>query len=195
MEEVHRWHFMIWPHGMDSLLKFINHLNIVHPTIKFTSDISDTEISFLDLQYIYNSHNYILDYTLRLLIDTCIWITFQNILWALRSLYHIHSSWDSKEYTLNPNIYLEAQICMCLFFMWRKYPVTPYQKPGWKLESSQGNNCWQQETMKTRIYHLCLSQHIVGPIPILRNSSKHWAYLGRSSATREFGKKGLHDHL
>ena len=24
-------------------------LNIVHPTIKFTSDISDTEISFLDL--------------------------------------------------------------------------------------------------------------------------------------------------
>ena len=36
--------FMIWPHGMDSLLEFINHLNIVHPTIKFTSDISDTNI-------------------------------------------------------------------------------------------------------------------------------------------------------
>ena len=41
--------FLIWPHGIDSLLKFINHLNIVHPTIKFTSDISVTEISFLDL--------------------------------------------------------------------------------------------------------------------------------------------------
>ena len=41
--------FIIWPHDMDSLLKFINHLNIVHPTIKFTNDISDTEISFLDL--------------------------------------------------------------------------------------------------------------------------------------------------
>ena len=41
--------FMIWPHSMDSLLQFINHLNIVHPTIKFTSDNSDTEISFLDL--------------------------------------------------------------------------------------------------------------------------------------------------
>ena len=41
--------FMIWPHDMDSLLKFINHLNIGHPTIKFTSDIPDTEISFLDL--------------------------------------------------------------------------------------------------------------------------------------------------
>ena len=41
--------FMIWPHGMDSLLKFIDHFNTVHHTIKFTSDISDTEISFLDL--------------------------------------------------------------------------------------------------------------------------------------------------
>ena len=41
--------FLIWPHEMDSLLEFINHLNTVHPTIKFTSDISPTEISFLDL--------------------------------------------------------------------------------------------------------------------------------------------------
>ena len=41
---------IIWPHGMDSLLQLINHLNTVHTTIKFTSDISDTEISFLDLR-------------------------------------------------------------------------------------------------------------------------------------------------
>ena len=48
--------FMIWPHGMDSLLEFIDHLNIVHPTIKFTSGISHTEISFLNLTiYIKNS--------------------------------------------------------------------------------------------------------------------------------------------
>ena len=41
---------------MDSLLELTNHLNIVHPTIKFTSDISHTEISFLDLTiYIMNS--------------------------------------------------------------------------------------------------------------------------------------------
>ena len=37
--------FLIWPHGMDSLLEFINHLNTLH----FTKDISCTEISFLDL--------------------------------------------------------------------------------------------------------------------------------------------------
>ena len=41
--------FMIWPHGMDSLLEFIQQLNTVHPTIKFTSIISPTEISFLEL--------------------------------------------------------------------------------------------------------------------------------------------------
>ena len=34
---------------MHSLLKFINHLNTVHSTIKFTNDISTTEIAFLDL--------------------------------------------------------------------------------------------------------------------------------------------------
>ena len=41
--------FLIWPHGIDSLLEFINHLNTVHSIIKFTRDISPTEISFLDL--------------------------------------------------------------------------------------------------------------------------------------------------
>ena len=39
-------HVVIW---IDSLLEFINHWNTVHSTIKFTSDISPTEISFLDL--------------------------------------------------------------------------------------------------------------------------------------------------
>ena len=41
--------FLIWPHGMDSLLVFINHLNTVHSTIKFTREFPPTEISFLDL--------------------------------------------------------------------------------------------------------------------------------------------------
>ena len=41
--------FLIWQHGLDSLLEFIKHLNSVHSTIKFTSDISPTEIAFLDL--------------------------------------------------------------------------------------------------------------------------------------------------
>ena len=41
--------FLIWPHWMDSLLEFIQHLNAVHPTIKSTSAISPSEIAFLYL--------------------------------------------------------------------------------------------------------------------------------------------------
>ena len=40
--------FMLWPHSMVELTKFIDHLNSVHPTIKFTSEISDKELPFLD---------------------------------------------------------------------------------------------------------------------------------------------------
>ena len=46
--------FLIWPHGKNSLVEFIKHLNTAHPTIKFTSDISDTQISFLDLSIYMN---------------------------------------------------------------------------------------------------------------------------------------------
>ena len=41
--------FLIWPHGMNSLVEFIQHLNTVHPTVKLTSVISPSEIAFLDL--------------------------------------------------------------------------------------------------------------------------------------------------
>ena len=74
--ELWRWFiddiFMIWPHGMDSLLKFIDHLNIVPPTIKFTSDISDTEISFLDLTVNIQQSQLHINYILETQIDTYI---------------------------------------------------------------------------------------------------------------------------
>ncbi len=40
--------FMIWTHGVEELKKFVEHLNSVHPTIKFTAEWSETEINFLD---------------------------------------------------------------------------------------------------------------------------------------------------
>ena len=39
--------FLIWPHSREELDSFISHLNQVHNTIKFTSDISDTSVNFL----------------------------------------------------------------------------------------------------------------------------------------------------
>ena len=41
--------FMIWDHGRDELTEFINHLNSSNENIKFTSEISDHELNFLDV--------------------------------------------------------------------------------------------------------------------------------------------------
>ena len=48
------WHFiddifLLWTHGEDLLNSFITYLNNLHPTIKFTSSFSHSEISFLDV--------------------------------------------------------------------------------------------------------------------------------------------------
>ena len=44
--------FMIWEHGEESLLKFIDYLNEIHPTIKFTYKYSRDSIEFLDVMVI-----------------------------------------------------------------------------------------------------------------------------------------------
>ena len=41
--------FLLWTHGEDLLNRFITYLNNLHPTIKFTSSFSHSEISFLDV--------------------------------------------------------------------------------------------------------------------------------------------------
>jgi hypothetical protein len=40
--------FMIWDHGVDSLQEFLAHLNSCHRTIKFTSEYSTQQVTFLD---------------------------------------------------------------------------------------------------------------------------------------------------
>ena len=48
--------FMIWTHGEDTLNEFITYLNGIHPTIKFTHELSNTHINFLDTTVKVNSH-------------------------------------------------------------------------------------------------------------------------------------------
>ena len=40
--------FMIWTHGQDKPTEFIKYLNKIHPTIKFTNELSLKQINFLD---------------------------------------------------------------------------------------------------------------------------------------------------
>ena len=39
---------MVWTHGEEQLNKFVEYLNGIHQTIKFTHEISQEEINFLD---------------------------------------------------------------------------------------------------------------------------------------------------
>ena len=41
--------FMIWTEGLDHLKIFVDYLNNIHPTIKFTSNHSLTNVPFLDV--------------------------------------------------------------------------------------------------------------------------------------------------
>ena len=42
--------FMIWPHSREELVSFIMRLNQTHDTIKFTSEMSQSSVNFLDVQ-------------------------------------------------------------------------------------------------------------------------------------------------
>ena len=48
--------FVIWHHGLSGLQQFIDHWNLVQPTIQFTSEISSHQIAFLDLEIYVKGH-------------------------------------------------------------------------------------------------------------------------------------------
>ena len=51
----------IWPHGKESLQVFLNKLNLVHPTIKFTVEWSRESVTFLDTRVIREGNHLIID--------------------------------------------------------------------------------------------------------------------------------------
>ena len=40
---------LIWPSTLEELQRFQEHVNQVHPTIKFTFEVSETNLSYLDI--------------------------------------------------------------------------------------------------------------------------------------------------
>ena len=51
--------FMIWPHSSEELNSFLEALNSCHPTIKFTSTISETSVNFLDVTVIKDQNGHL----------------------------------------------------------------------------------------------------------------------------------------
>ena len=49
--------FMVWTHGEDKLEHFINHINSLQSTIKFTHEFSKSHISFLDVMVLLDNNN------------------------------------------------------------------------------------------------------------------------------------------
>ena len=52
-----RYIFMVWTHGEDKLEDFINHINSLHSTIKFTHEFSKSHISFLEVTVSLDNNN------------------------------------------------------------------------------------------------------------------------------------------
>ena len=54
--------FMIWQHSREELYSFLDALNSFHETIKFTADISETSIHFLDVKVSKDKNGHITTY-------------------------------------------------------------------------------------------------------------------------------------
>ena len=53
--------FLIWEHGEESLKLFLEKINTIHPTIKFTADWSYSSVNFLDVKVIMKDGKIIAD--------------------------------------------------------------------------------------------------------------------------------------
>ena len=51
----------VWPHGKNCLEKFVNEINGVHPTIKFTAEWLNEFVTFLDIKVILKEGRIITD--------------------------------------------------------------------------------------------------------------------------------------
>ena len=102
-----------------------------------------------------------------------------------KNQYHTHNSSDLKR--IHTEYLLEAQIHMYFFFIWREYPHAAILK------------AWMKTNKITREQLLTPAESIQdADVPLIFITtysranpnfkelfSKHWSYLGRSSATRE----------
>ena len=112
--------FPIWPHGKTSLVEFIEHLNTVHPTIKFTSEISDTQKSFLDLSiYINQSTLHTKLYTKPT--DRHMYLNYfsEHPMSLKKSIPYSQFLRLKKIHSENQHL-LESQIQLYLYFRWRE---------------------------------------------------------------------------
>ena len=149
---------MIWPQDKSALQQFINHINIAHPIIRFTNEISPHEIPFLDHWYMSQKVKFIPGYTLNQLMHICIWNI--HLVWRDPSLFTIS---QRKKNTFRITTFVSiSNTCVFLFSMERLSPwITP---PGNRTnkQNSQGSTfgieaLWLTD-IDTNYVNRCLQQ-------------------------------------
>ena len=89
-----------------------------------------------------------------------------------------------------PQYLLEAQIHMYLFFIWREYPHAIILRAWMKTNEFKREQLLTSEKNEDKNIPLMFITACSRANPNFKELfSKHWAYLGISSATREFGRK------
>ena len=179
--------FLIWTHGMESLKEFIVHLNTVHPTLKFTSVISPTEIAFLDL-IIYTTEDKICTRLYTKDTDRHMYLNFhsEHPLNLKRSIPYSQFL-RLKRIHSESHFLIQSQINLYWYFIWREYPhefiLEAWQKTN-KInrESLLDDTKGKKETTASLMFITTYNSANPNFREII---SKHWSFLGRSSATRE----------
>ena len=179
--------FLIWPHGMDSLLEFIQHLNTVHPTIKFTSTISPLEIAFLDLK-IYITDDKLCTRLYTKSTDRHMYLNFnsEHPMNLKRSI--PYSQFLTLKRIHSESHYLiQSQIQLYWYFIWREYPhdilIAAWRKTNQVTREALLADTSDKQESKAPLMFITTYN---SANPNFRELVyKHWSYLGRSSATRE----------
>ena len=185
--------FMIWPHGMDSLLEFIQHLNTVHQRIKIYKHYLSSEIAFLDL-IIYSIDDKLHTRLYTKSTDRHMYLNFYSE-HPMNLKRYIPCSQFLRLKTIHSESHylIQAQIQLCWYFILREQPHDIL------LEAWRKTN---KVTRETLLSNTTDNQDSTAPLMFITtyNSanpnfreliSKHWSYLGRSSATGELGRQDI----
>ena len=186
--------FFVWQHGLDELTQFINHLNQCEPTIKFTEEISEKEVAFLDVRVriqnnrivtsVYtkatDSHNYLLFTSAHP--EKCkTSIPFSQFLRIRRIC---SSLTDFDKHVLQ---YSEH-------FLKRGYPPKLIEEAAIKARHTPRHELLQyQRTESTSqdVANILVTTFHPHTDELRNIVTQHWDMLGRNNTTRKIHQKGL----
>ena len=179
------------------LTEFILHLNTVHSTLKFTSVISSSEIAFLDLT-IYVTDDKLCTRLFTKSTDRHMYLNFNS-----EHSMNLKKSIPYSQFLRLKRIHSEShyliqlQIHLYLHFIWRKYPHDVVLEAWNKTNQVTGESLLNDSsgTKASKAPLMFITTYNSANPNFREIISKHWSYLGRSSATRELSNQDNYGHI